>query len=299
MIISISKYRREWEFPTLLFVTLLMILQQLIKFTKGESFIMNNLEEYEINNEYTITELLSHFDSNIILDIMKDKLENTTYSALGNTNIVASFEENFKMMKERFIGDDQNIQIVRNRVYADIISIICEKFQINFEFRDDTINLYTAAFYAYDFFVANFYPIMVRFFTSFIINNKDSLYTSLNLDGSRKNKDSSTLYNKKFYTDPKYITISANLEKVLHFISGIHVELGNIFQSTYTNIAIVDFLNNAFADKNDFFRNFYCSMIYKPELVPILITDIRLQLQKLTGNIAEMDISHYIKKEEE
>ena len=135
---------------------------------------------------------------------------------------------------------------------------------------------------------------MVNFFVSFIINNKDSLYNALNLDAIKKNKDSSLMYGKKIYADQKYILISANIEKVIKYISSLDIRLVNIFQSTYTNPEIVMFLDNAFADRGNFFNAYYCSIINRPEELPIVITNIRLQLQRMVGNINSDSIENII-----
>ena len=48
------------------------------------------VEPYKISNEYNITEILSHFDSNYIFDIIQDKLNTIDYSSsLIESNIVA------------------------------------------------------------------------------------------------------------------------------------------------------------------------------------------------------------------
>lgn len=257
--------------------------------------MLNNTQPYVISNEYNITELLAHFDSDYVISTIQDKLQEIDFaSSLIQSNIIASFEENFKLMKEEFPGDEANINAVRIRVYTEIIQILCNKFNLQFNELDDTIDLYTAAFYAYDFLVCNRNNIMVNFFTAFIINNKDSLYSSLNLELSKKNKDSSMVYNKRIYADQKYIVISANIEKVIKYISSLDIKLINIFESTYTNPEVVMFLDNAFADRGNFFVNYYCSIINKPESLPIVITNIRLALQKMVGNINHDDIENLI-----
>ena len=251
--------------------------------------------QYDIATEQDITEILAHFDSEYIIATMQDKLENIDFaSTLIQANIIASFEENFKLMKEQFPGDESNINIVRERVYIEIIDILCSKFNLQFNALDENIDIYTAAFYAYDFLVCNRNNIMVNFFVSFIINNKDSLYSALNLDSIKKNKDSSLMYGKKVYADQKYILISANIEKVIKYISTLDIRLVNIFQSTYTNPEIVMFLDNAFADRGNFFNTYYCSIINHPEDLPIVITNIRLQLQRLVGNINNDSIENLI-----
>ena len=254
-----------------------------------------NMQPYIISNEYNITEILAHFDSDYIISTIEDKLSEIDFaSSLIQPNIIASFEENFKLMREQFPGDESNINSVRIRVYTEIIQILCSKFNLQFNEIDDHIDLYTAAFYAYDFLVCNRNNIMVNFLVSFIINNKDSLYSALNLDSIKKNKDSSLMYGKKVYADQKYILISANIEQVIKYIRTLDIRLVNIFQSTYTNPEIVMFLDNAFADRGNFFNTYYCSIINHPEDLPIVITNIRLQLQRLVGNINNDSIENLI-----
>ena len=256
-----------------------------------------NLDLYNISNEYNMAEILSHFDSEVILDIMRDKLNNMNYaSSIIQPNLVASFEENFKQMNELFPGDQDNIKIVRQRVYLDILDILCKHFNLEFNTMDDDINVFSAAYYAYDFLVCNNRTYMINFFTSFIINNKDSLYKDLNLESLKKSKDSGTIYNKKIYDEEnsKFITISANIEKVINYISSLDVSLYNIFQSTYINPEMVSFLSNAISDKGNFFKDFYCSITNKPDILPVIITEIRLQMQKTISNISQSDIRNYL-----
>lgn len=251
-------------------------------------------QPYEISNEFNITELLEHFDSNYIFDIITDKLDNIDYtSVLKEPNIVISFEENFKIMNDRFPGDSQNIRMLRAQVYTDIINILCEKFNLQFNEDDDNIDRYTLAYQLYDFLVCNRNTYLINFFTSFIINNKGSLCGFLNLDEYRKSKETSAAYGKRIYDDPMYGAISANMAKVIRHISTIDISLMNIFQSTYTNPEILIFLDNAIADRGDFFRDFYCSIFDQPEIMPIIITNIRLSLQKIVGNISMQEIMSY------
>ena len=247
----------------------------------------SGIEEYQITSEYNIAELLSHFDSNYIFDVLEDKLQNISFaSSLNEANIVESFESNFKAMNEKFPGDSQNIRTIREQVYRDIIRILTEKFNLQFNTVDDTIDLYTAAYYLYDFTVCNRNKIMINFFTAFIVNNKDSLSMNLNAQDFRKNKDSAAAYGKRIYEDKKFGIISANMNTVINYISELDIKLVNIFQSTYKDIRLVNFLDNAFADKGNFFKDFYCSVLHRPEDLPIVITDIRLLLNKFVSSFS-------------
>lgn len=257
---------------------------------------MISTELYRISNEFNITRLLNNFDSQYIFDIIEDKLENIDYSAtLLDSNIVASFEENFKMMIDQFPGDGQNIKMIREQTYTEIINILCNKFNLRFNSADDTIDLYTAAFYLYEFLVCNRNSIMINFFVSFIINNKEALYDFINTTES--NVDSSVVYNRHVFDDYKYALISTKLEKIINYISNLDITLLNIFQSTYINQQLVMFLDNAFADMANFFKDQYCSILDSPEIMPIIITNIRLELQKKTGIINNDNITNILKGE--
>lgn len=246
---------------------------------------------YEISNEYKLTEILGHFDSNYIFDVINDKLDSIDYTAvLEEPNVVVSFEENFKMMNENYPGDADNIRMIRQQVYTDIINVLCQRFNLAFNEEDDTIDRYTLAFYLYDFLVSNRNNIMVNFFTSFIINNKSSLTRILNLDEYRKSRDSAAAYGKRIYDDQGYGVISANMTKVINHIATIDISLNNIFQSTYTNPEVLAFLNNAIADKGNFFNDFYCVILQQSDILPVVITNIRLALQKIVGGISQSSI---------
>lgn len=252
-------------------------------------------ELYEINNEYNVTDILAHFDSSYILNIIEDKLENISFATSQiEPNIVVSFENNFKNMNDRFPGDSQNIRNIREQVYRDIIRILTNKFNLQFNMSDENIDLYTAAYYLYDFLMSHRNNIMVNFFTAFIINNKESLCTTLNIEEFRKGKDSAAAYSKRVYQDNKFAIISANMPAIINYISTLDVTLLNIFQSTYKDIKLVQFLDNAFADKGNFFKDYYCSILNKPEELPIIITNIRLALQSHVGNISQSDINEFL-----
>lgn len=256
---------------------------------------MAGVQPYQISNEYNITELLEKFDSNYIFDILEDKLSNISFAtSLIESNIINAFEMNFKKMNEEFPGDSQNIRNIREQVYRDIIRILTEKFNLQFNTVDDNIDVYTAAYYLYDFVVCNRNNIMINFFTAFIVNNKESLFRMLNLEDFKKNKDSAAAYGKRVYSDQQYAVISANVGTIINYISTLDISLLNIFQSTYKDIKLVSFLDNAFADRGNFFKDYYCSSLQKIEDLPIIITNIRLALQNQVGDISPTNIEEYL-----
>ena len=257
---------------------------------------MGSVEPYRINNEYNISEILAHFGSEYTMHALEDKLEHIDYtSSLIEPNFVSAYESNFKLMEEEYPGDSLNIKSVREEVYRDIIDLLCKKFNFTFNENDDTIDLYTAAYYLYDFLVCNRNNIMVNFFTAFIVNNKDTVYSILvKEEDFKKSKDSSSAYSKRVYVDPKYVAISANIPKIINYISTFDIQLNNIFQSTYVDYKLVQFLDNAFADNGNFFKDYYCSAVNNIEISPIIIINIRLALQRLVGDISASHIDELI-----
>lgn len=246
---------------------------------------INNFEPYQVSSEQNIAELLAHFDADYVLRVLEDKLESLNFAtSLTDPNFVAAFEENFKLMNENFPGDSENIRAKREEVYTLIINILCQRFNLEFNTVDPNIDTFTAAYHLYDFLVNNRNNHMVRFFTLFIVNNKESLYQIMNTDDFRKNRDLSAAYSRRVYTDPKFAVISANINEVINYISTLDIRLINIFQSIYPDTAIVGFMDNAFRDKGNFFLDYYCKALKNPESAPVIITNIRLSLQKIAGN---------------
>lgn len=251
---------------------------------------------YELNNEYNITEIIEHFDSNYIYDIINTQLDTVNlYSSLPIPNIISSYENTFKSMLDRFPDDDNNIYTLRRQVYYDIIIILCERFNLQFNEDDENIDYYTAAYYLYDFLVCNKVNYMTNFFTSFIINNKDSIYDILINNPNINHKDNTqSAYGKILYDDPKYNIITTNIPTILQYIATLDISLYNIFQSIYTNNTIIDFINNCVADKGNFFISFYCNILNQQEYLPILIVNIILSLQRLVGNSTVQSIQNIL-----
>ena len=250
---------------------------------------------YDMTTEYNITEMMEHFDSNYIFDIINNKIDMIRFDAvLPAPNIVTSFEENFKAMYDRFPGDNDNIRMIRSQVYSDIIVVLCKRFNLEFNDADDMIDRYTAAYYLYDFLVCNRCTYMVNFFTAFIINNKDSLTYNLNIDPHPKGKDSAAIYNRRVQMDPIYAAICSNMNMVLQNIASLPVTLNDIFRSVYVNPQVVAMLDNMVIDNGNFFNDFYCSILNMPEYLPIVIVNIILSLQKLVGSPAQQNISEML-----
>ena len=241
-------------------------------------------QPYMISNEFNMQEVIRHFDTNMIFHTLEDKIENFDFAAtLPQANIVKSFEDQFAYMTEEYPGDAQNIRSIRLAVYTEIIQVLTAKFNLQYNVNDESIDLYKAALYLYDFLIANRNKYIIDFFTAYIVNNKDSIYNSLQIEGIKKTRDISSNYGKMVYNDPKYNIISASMPKVLNMIREIDIRLENIFSSIYPDITLAAFMSNAFGEKGNFFNEAFCSLLDRPDIVPILIVNIKLNLQKYVG----------------
>lgn len=245
--------------------------------------VANNSTEYGIITESQLSIILSNLDIDLILSIIDDiitqRSQNYNFAPLANSP--AAYENHFKQLLIDYKSEAQTINGVRNDAYRAIILKICERNGLMFNDADIT-DLYSAAYYIYDFLVANFNVYFIKFFTEFINREKNNIYEILNLDKYKKNKDSSALYSKKVYIDNKLAVISANLELVLNYICSYNIEFETILKIVYDDKNIIELLSSILIPKYDFFKMMYVSLFNTP-IKPILFTNIRLALQQVAG----------------
>ena len=243
------------------------------------SFIANS-NSYNITTENEISVILSHFEPEYVFNIIRDNIsQRFKYNQLGMPNIVASFESYFKQLAATYTDASsiEQIQETRLETYKEIISILCSEFQFRFNY-EEIQDYYSSAFYLYSFLVSDFSKNLVTFFSNFIIKERNNIYESLKLNDMKKNKDNSTLYNKKIYKNNKIAIINANLDYVIDNICVFDITLSDILNNIYVDKNIVKFLETSILPVQDFFKSTYVPVIQSP-LKPMLLTDIRLYIQ--------------------
>lgn len=255
------------------------------------SRVISNSNVYSISTESEISLILSHFNSEYIFNLIEDNISNKfKYYQTNMPNVVAAYEQYFKQLSMTYTnqGDKERIEKVKLETYSEIINILCNKHNLVFN-HEENQDLYSAAYYLYDFLICKYTDNLVLFFTNFILKEKNSIYESLNLNDYKKSKDSSTIYNKKIYKNPKIAIITANLEYVISnicvFDIPFNVLLNNIYQD---NKSMIRFIENIVQPKCDFFKDNYVRSL-NTNLRPILLTDIRLEIQK--HSIEEFDLN--------
>ena len=254
------------------------------------------LPPYQVSNEYNVAEILQHYDINYVLDVISNKVNNINYaSTLTEPNIIDVLMGSFKIMEENEPSDSDNIKQIREEVFLNITQYLCNVHKITFNEPDDINTLYTAARYLYDFLICNRVNYMVDFFVTYIVNNKDSIADTLNIEDYRKGKDSAATYAKRVYSDPKYGIIAANIPIILKMIGTLEITLYDLFMSAYKNPSLVSFLDNTFSENTGaFFSTFYIGPTMNKEIEPIIITNVTLALQKIIGDKNQQNLAQLL-----
>jgi hypothetical protein len=248
------------------------------------SFLANS-QAYNIQAENEVAVILSNFSTEYIFGVITDILQArfNDFSPLTKPNYVISFEDNFKTFLERYPSDKENILQVRDTTYKEIIDLICKEFQLDVRY-DETIDSFTLAKYLYDFFISNYNSYVCQFFSKIITREKDGIYQALQLDNERKSKDIGTLYNKKLYEDPKMAIINANLTKVISYIASMDFDMETILNFVYGNNTIVtNLFTQHLLPQVNFFQSAYISLLNNPQIYTLVITAIRLEIQRLNA----------------
>ena len=258
---------------------------------------MNNKIISNINADKALASVLSNFDSNYITHIVSDSLEMKFRPYSNSLPGVYSIESTFNNLLNNIEepGARQNILEVRENTYLEIIDIICKYYDIQFNPSED-IDLYSAVYWIYNFFVSDFTNTLLNFYINYILKEKDGIYSYLNLEKNKKDKDSTTIYSKKVCgTDEKISIIHANIETVLDAISSFDIGFQNlVLYSIGNNEQLTSFLLSSIVDINDVFKYHFASLLQSQYRADI-ITCVKLGLQQRLGGNIMIDPSSIIK----
>ena len=243
-----------------------------------------NSRVFEIAAEGELANILSHFNSEYIYSSLKTNIAqrmNRHSNVIQMPNFVAAIEQDFIQLKSQYPGEDAEIAQTRIETYQNIIDILCKEY--NLAFRDDgNIDYYSAAFCLYDFLVCNFDTYVINFYTTFIIQEANTLYEMMSLGTIKKNKDTSSMYAKKMYEDPKLAAIASNLASVLYQMSALDITFFTVLSYTVLEVTR-NFIYYIVTPNGDFFKEVYSKYILNDATLPLNVTNIRLELQKRCG----------------
>lgn len=238
--------------------------------------LYRNQQIYNMVAEGEIAELLSKFNTDYIIDTITTNINNRfQYNTLIlKPNIISSFELNFKDLVSTYPSDAENIMQVRYETYQNIINIICNAFNLQYNGNDP--DRFSLAYNLYDFLISGYSRNIINFFAKYIYNNKDMIYEAMDLDKYKRNKNSSVNYIKKIYNDNNIAIIISRIKDVIYYISGFDIDMYTFLSYNYDK-ATCDFIYNNVVPLSNIFKEEFCQCLNNP----MLLTDIRLELQKL------------------
>lgn len=238
-----------------------------------------------VNIDNQLAGILSQFDDDYIVDVVKDSLNNRfrIYS-LPSPNVVAAFEATLKQLTDGFSSNTDEILDTRKRVYENIIAVICDFYNLTFNENDET-DYYSAAYWLYDFFVSNFTEHLKNFYSLFLINESSSIVSALGLAQLRKENDTTLMYSKKLFKDPNIAMIHCDLEYVISQIETFNISLWTILSCVYqSNPSLPGYINGIVSDRTGrFFKDCYQSFVMNSKDSADILTYIKLSLQQLGG----------------
>ena len=254
------------------------------------------MDDYVIYTEAEVSEILSHFNTDYILDTIDDNIGyRLNFYAPSIPNIVISIESFYKELIIRYENEVDSIKSTRNDTYETIISILCNKFNLSYN-NENIQDNYSVALYLYKFLISEFKTTIISFFTNFIYKEKNSLYESLRLDDIKKDKSNSSAYTKKLYKNQKLATINANLEYVIDNICNFDISFMDVLNNVFIDKNTSKFMESVIIPNGDFFKENIVFILQQPAIKPICITNIRLALQGLC--MGDDNINEIIKQEE-
>ena len=162
-------------------------------------FLMNN-REYELQSDNQLASILVQFDSDYAMNVIEDTLTQmfNRFDTLPKPNIVKAFKQTFQQLYTTYPYDQEQISAKEKEMYRDVISSVSKKYGFQFIENEDT-DLYLAAMFIYDFFVSNFNNYLVSFFSRFLYEERDNIYSTFNLEQLKLNKDMSSNYGKAVF----------------------------------------------------------------------------------------------------
>lgn len=246
--------------------------------------LLMNSGDYNIEAENACASLLSQFNSNFIFDICTRALDvKDAPVIIESPNIVNSAEITFNDLKNQFPVDIDNIKIIRDRTYLEIIDRLCTYYNARFIDPGEEYHFLLAR-NMYYFLACGYVRCLIKFLSAHIYKHRFELYDALNMNDAKKNKDTSTIYNKKICkNDPKLGLIVANLNEVINYVLGMDIEFEEILKYVFMDEGIVNLIYDSFKFENDFY-NFYKETMNKEVYRPSIESSICLQLISHYGN---------------
>lgn len=243
----------------------------------------------QLNSERAVTEILSNFDTNFIMDVMEDSLrfKFRPYNT-GGINFANVIERDLNIAVMTNPSYKDKIDNVKMETHREIIDMICRHYNLSFVGEQTDLytsdRLYSVSSMMYSIFVSDFTANMIKMFVSYILRNVDYLYNIIDVsEESKKNKDFNA-YSKKMYVNSKLVAIHSCMDQVLDHIASLDMSLPVLLQYL-TDPDTGNFLASILVDNNDIYKYHYASYIINPVTKPDMFTAIKLTLQQYAAHV--------------
>lgn len=249
------------------------------------SFITNNTD-FGIVSDNEIMSIISNFSDDMIIDIIRRNAENKfrPYQYYVG-NLINAVEATFKSNQENYPQFYAETIQRRNEVYYKILTVLCSLHGLSLNIDENT-DLYSLAYFLYDFTISRFTINIINFFANYIINEINSIYEYLHLSDMKKNKDSSSAYSKKMFKgNSKLAVIHANLEVVIDNICGFDIEMENLILTTTNDKNITSLITNNISEISNLFKTLFVPYVKDPRHRAVIITLVRMRLQEMEANV--------------
>lgn len=245
-----------------------------------------------VNTDAILAETLTNFNTTYIIDVVRRSIDirfRPYSTAMPGLN---SIEMNFQEMLANFTDRDQQARIldVRRQTYDEIISIVCQYYNLKYTPNDDIDN-YTVAYFLYHVLVSNFTETIINFFVRYIIDHQDDIYKTITIP---ENKEALDNYSRKLYgSAAKLGHIHSQINKVMNNISASNITFEQILHYGSGDPSCINILTNTISDLGDIWSLRFAHYLIGVGTRADLITTVKLQLQQF----ATADINMMLAKE--
>lgn len=237
-----------------------------------------------IDTDAALAVILSNFESDYINNIVSDSLSRKfiPFSA-PMPNLVDILERQFDAILVQSPDYREEVLACRRRTYFEILQLICNHYDLKMSFETDQIEdveFYGIVRTMYETFVSSFTTYMINFFTSYIVQNADSIVAYLAQDPDAIKPKEGTV-DSLLYIDPKYILIHANMNRIIMNMTSYDIPMNQLFDYLFTPTVSAR-LANLFVDTGDIYKYHFASYVLDPTTGAGVLTNVKLNLQSIT-----------------
>lgn len=246
-----------------------------------------------IDTDYGIGTILSRFDSEYITMVIQSSIANRFRPfSEPMPNMVAVLSRQFESVVLNAPDYKDKILDVEQQTYQEIVSMICDSFNLSLDKDNDMLRgetLKSFAFTMYDIFVSRFTDNLINFYTSYIVRNMDYIYSTISNNPKSKKARETSIQAQEIYTNSKFSLIHSNLNTIVMNMTTYDIPLHELLTYiTDPNTAL--FLSQFIADAGDIYKNHFACYITDRNTVAGLLTSIKLQLQNSTIEMVNTNV---------